>query len=50
MNKMPHLKQNDKIAIVATARKISAEELDFAIKTLKAWGLQPVLGKNIYAI
>ncbi|HXU28360.1 MAG TPA: LD-carboxypeptidase [Bacteroidia bacterium] len=50
MNKRPYLKQNDKIAIVATARKISAEELAFAIETLKAWGLQPVLGKNIYAI
>jgi muramoyltetrapeptide carboxypeptidase len=50
MNKLPYLKPNDKIAIVATARKISAEELAFAIKILKAWGLQPVLGKNIYAI
>ena len=50
MNKMAYLKQNDKIAIVATARKISGEELAFAIKTIKAWGLQPVLGKNIYAI
>ena len=50
MNRIPYLKQNDKIAIVATARKISAEELDFAIKTIKAWGLQAVLGKNIYAI
>jgi|ERR1700757_107670 len=50
MNKTPYLKQNDKIAIVATARKISAEELAFSIEMLKAWGLQPVLGKNIYAI
>src|ERR1700752_3347778 len=50
MNKPPYLKQNDKIAIVATARKISAEELTFAIEMLKAWGLQPVLGKNIFAI
>lgn len=50
MNKIPHLKQNDKIAIVATARKISADELAFAIETFKAWGLQPVLGKDIYEI
>jgi len=35
---------------VATARKISAEELAFAIETIKNWGLQPVLGKNIFAI
>jgi muramoyltetrapeptide carboxypeptidase len=50
MNKIPYLKKNDKIAIVATARKIAVEELAFAIDTIKAWGLQPVLGKNIYAI
>ena len=50
MNKVSYLKQNDKIALVATARKISAEELAFAIATLKQWGLQPVLGKNIYAV
>ena len=46
----PFLKQNDKVAIVATARKISAEELSFAIETLTNWGLQPVLGQHIYAI
>ena len=46
----PYLKTNDKIAIVATARKISEEELLFAVETIKEWGLQPVLGKNIYAI
>ncbi len=46
----PYLKQNDKIAIVATARKISAEELLFAVETIKEWGLQPVLGKNIHAV
>lgn len=50
MKTTPYLKQNDKVAIVATARKISAEELSFAIDTIKSWGLQPVLGKNIYAI
>ncbi|HKC68381.1 MAG TPA: LD-carboxypeptidase [Bacteroidia bacterium] len=49
MNKISHLKQNDKIAIVATARKISEAELAFAVETFKSWGLQPVLGKNIYA-
>ena len=47
---IPYLKPNDKIAIVATARKISEEELSFAIETIKSWGLQPVLGKNIYAV
>jgi muramoyltetrapeptide carboxypeptidase len=50
MINVPSLKPNDKIAIIATARKISAEELSFAVETIKAWGLRPVLGKNIYAI
>lgn len=50
MINIPHLKRNDKIAVIATARKISTEELSFAVETIKRWGLQPVLGKNIYAI
>ena len=45
-----YLKPNDKVAVVATARKISAEELAYAIETIKSWGLQPVLGKNIFAV
>jgi muramoyltetrapeptide carboxypeptidase len=49
MNKIPYLKPNDKIAIVATARKISAQELAFAVETFKKWGLQSVLSKNIFA-
>ncbi len=44
------LKAGDKIAVVATARKICAEELVFATNTIKSWGLQPVLGNNIFAI
>ncbi len=46
---IPYLKKNDKIAIVATARKISEKELLAAVETIKDWGLQPVLGNNIYA-
>ena len=46
----PYLKKQDKIAIIATARKISAEELALTIETLTNWGLQPVLGKHLYAI
>lgn len=49
MISIPYLKRNDKIAIVATARKIAEEELLFAVESIKSWGLQPVLGKNIYA-
>ena len=46
---IPFLKSGDKIAIIATARKISEQELAPSVEILKQWGLQPVLGKNIYA-
>ena len=45
----PYLKPGDKVALIATARKISEAELDFAFKTLRNWGLEPVSGKNLYA-
>lgn len=43
------LKTGDKIGIVSTARKISAEELQYAIDILNEWGLVPVLGEYIFA-
>lgn len=43
------LQKGDKIGIVSTARKINSEELNYAIETIKDWGLIPVLGKNIYS-
>lgn len=42
------LKAGDKIGLISTARKISQAELNLAIATLKQWGLEPVLGKNIF--
>lgn len=45
-----YLKTGDSVAIIATARKISAEELNPALDVLKSWGLVPVLGKHIYSI
>lgn len=45
----PYLRPGDKIAIVATARKISEEELQPAIKKFREWGYEIFLGKNIYA-
>jgi len=41
------LQKGDKIAIVATARKASKEDLKPAIDLLKKWGLQPVIGSSI---
>ena len=38
----------DKIGIISTARKITIEELNPAIKTLESWGLQVVLGINLF--
>ena len=43
----PSLRLGDKIGIVCTARKISLEELRFAIEQLESWGLKVVLGKTI---
>ncbi len=43
----PFLKPGDKVAIVATARKIYLKDLDDGIALLKSWGLVPVIGKTI---
>lgn len=42
------LKPGDKVGIVATARKISREEVDPAIKVLESWGLVVELGSNLF--
>ena len=44
----PYLKSGDKIAIVATARKVSPSEMDVAISTLRSWGLQVVTGPHLF--
>jgi muramoyltetrapeptide carboxypeptidase len=43
-----YLKENDKVAIVAPARKVSRDELESAIKILKSWGLDIIQGKNLF--
>lgn len=42
-----YLKKGDKVAIIATARKISLDEITPALNLLKSWGLIPVVGKTI---
>ena len=42
------LKIGDKIGIVSTARKITLEELKAAILILESWGLEIVLGQNLF--
>jgi muramoyltetrapeptide carboxypeptidase len=43
----PYLQQGNKIAIVATARKITLDEITPAIDLIKSWGLIPVIGNSI---
>ncbi|WP_342329871.1 LD-carboxypeptidase [Pedobacter sp. FW305-3-2-15-E-R2A2] len=49
MIKQPaHLKKGDKIAIVSPAKKLPGD-INSAIAILEQWGLEVVLGENIYA-
>jgi muramoyltetrapeptide carboxypeptidase len=43
-----YLKEGDTVAIVATARKISEEEVQPAVDILKNWGLNVITGKNLF--
>lgn len=43
-----YLKPGDTIAIVATARKVSASEMQPAINKFQEWGLKVVKGRNLY--
>ncbi len=44
------IKVGGKIGIISTARKINLEELTPAIKMLESWGLQVVLGLNLFEV
>ena len=44
----PYIQKGDKIAIVAPAGKIAKEKVDTAANVLQDWGLEVVLGKNLY--
>ena len=48
MNQPEYLQIGDKIGIVASARKINALELKEAVDFFKLWGLECVLGENIF--
>lgn len=43
----PYLKKGDTVGILATARKVDMAPLEPAIKLLKSWGLNVVIGKTI---
>jgi muramoyltetrapeptide carboxypeptidase len=44
----PILKLGDTIGIVAPARKVTASDVEAAIKLIKSWGFNVVLGDNLY--
>ena len=46
----PKLNKGDTIAIISTARKITYEELNPAIKVLESWGFKVVLGSNLFEV
>ncbi len=45
----PFLQPGQRVAIVATARKVSPDEVEAAAHILSAWGLEVVLGESIGA-
>lgn len=44
------LKTGSKIALISTARKVSVQEMKFAISVFQSWGLEVVEGKNLYQV
>jgi len=44
----PYLKSGDKIAIVATAKKLEPGQIDGAMREMQSWGLGIVCGPNLY--
>ncbi len=48
MNRPEYLQIGDKIGIVASARKVSPLELKEAIEIFTHWGLESILGENIF--
>jgi muramoyltetrapeptide carboxypeptidase len=49
MTTPPYLKKGDRIAIVSSARRITREEVEPAIRTFASWGLEVVEGEHLYA-
>jgi muramoyltetrapeptide carboxypeptidase len=45
----PALQKGDTVYLLSTARKVSVDEIQFAVQTFESWGLQVVLGKTIGA-
>lgn len=50
MNQIPYLHQGSKVAIAAPARKVTPNQMQFAINWLKEKGFVPVYDDSLYAI
>lgn len=44
----PYLKPGDRVAIIASSRKVTEPELTHAVSTLGQWGLEPVKGHYLF--
>jgi muramoyltetrapeptide carboxypeptidase len=49
MIRSPSLQKGDTIAVVSTARKVNAEDIQPGIDQLNSWGMNVELGKNLFA-
>ena len=49
MNRIAPLQAGDTVALAATARKVSPEEMEQAIKELRSWGLNVLVPEGLYA-
>jgi muramoyltetrapeptide carboxypeptidase len=45
----PFVVAGDTVALIATARKIDSEQLQYVVEVLESWGLTVALGKNLLA-
>ena len=48
MTTPPFLNPNDKVGIIATAKRTEPDEIQLGLQTLKSWGLVPVVGANAF--
>lgn len=44
----PFLSPGDKVAVISTAKRTEAHEIQHGLTTLKSWGLEPVVGQNAF--
>ncbi len=49
MHTIPYLKKGDSVALAATARAVSPEEMAPAVAILESWGLEVIIPKGLYA-